>query len=162
MEQTAYKTGNPFKVLKMSNGEDVLCKVLEEYKDALVVEYPMSEDKFKEIAKSFSKLTTIDYSYSLPKEIAKLVGGYLQYQVLIVQIQTACEGLNLQQFKEIYFTGPHWNPAVEDQAVARCHRIGQKDEIDVFRFTMAAFKVGPSLDLYIQKKQGLKREMMLD
>ena len=42
MEQTAYKTGNPFKVLKMSNGEDVLCKVLEEYKDALVVEYPMS------------------------------------------------------------------------------------------------------------------------
>ena len=41
MEQTAYKTGNPFKVLKMSNGEDVLCKVLEEYKDALVVEYPM-------------------------------------------------------------------------------------------------------------------------
>ena len=42
MEQTAYKTGNPFKVLKMSNGEDVLCKVLEEYKDALVVEYPMT------------------------------------------------------------------------------------------------------------------------
>ena len=42
MEQTAYKTGNPFKVLKMSNGEDVLFKVLEEYKDALVVEYPMS------------------------------------------------------------------------------------------------------------------------
>ncbi|MBM10178.1 MAG: hypothetical protein CMF69_11545 [Magnetovibrio sp.] len=106
--------------------------------------------------------TAVDTLVMLPKEIAKLVGGYLQYQVLIVQIQTACEGLNLQQFKEIYFTGPHWNPAVEDQAVARCHRIGQKDEIDVFRFTMAAFKVGPSLDLYIQKKQGLKREMMLD
>ena len=42
MEQTAYNTGNPFKVIKMVNGEDVLCKVLEEYKDALVVEYPMS------------------------------------------------------------------------------------------------------------------------
>ena len=42
MEQTAYNTGNPFKVLKMINGEDVLCKILEEYKDALVVEYPMS------------------------------------------------------------------------------------------------------------------------
>ena len=26
----------------MVNGEDVLCKILEEYKDALVVEYPMS------------------------------------------------------------------------------------------------------------------------
>ena len=42
MEETAYKSGYPFKVLKMLNGEDVLCKVLEEYKDALVVEYPMS------------------------------------------------------------------------------------------------------------------------
>ena len=42
MEPTAYNTGNPFKVLKMVNGEDVLCKILEEYKDALVVEYPMS------------------------------------------------------------------------------------------------------------------------
>ena len=42
MEQTAYNTGNPFKVIKMVNGEDVLCKILEEYKAALVVEYPMS------------------------------------------------------------------------------------------------------------------------
>ena len=42
MEQTAYNTGNPFKVIKMVNGEGVLCKILEEYKDALVVEYPMS------------------------------------------------------------------------------------------------------------------------
>ena len=41
MEST-YVSGNPFKVIKMMNGEDVLCKVLEEYKDALVVEYPMS------------------------------------------------------------------------------------------------------------------------
>ena len=42
METTAYNTGNPFKILKMINGEDVLCKIIEEYKDALVVEYPMS------------------------------------------------------------------------------------------------------------------------
>ena len=42
MEETAYTSKNPFKVLKMMNGEDVLCKVLEEYKDALVIEYPMS------------------------------------------------------------------------------------------------------------------------
>jgi len=42
MESTAYTSKNPFKVLKMMNGEDILCKVLEEYKDALVIEYPMS------------------------------------------------------------------------------------------------------------------------
>lgn len=59
--------------------------------------------------------------------------------VLILQIQTGCEGLNLQHFSEIYFVSPHWNPAVEDQAIARCHRIGQSKETHVFRFNMAGF-----------------------
>ena len=59
---------------------------------------------------------------------------------LIIQIQTGCEGLNLQKnFSEIYFVSPHWNPSVEDQAVARCHRIGQENEVDVFHFEMEEF-----------------------
>jgi SNF2 family DNA or RNA helicase len=49
-------------------------------------------------------------------------------EVLILQIQTGCEGLNLQHFNEIYFVSPHWNPAIEDQAIARAHRIGQDKE----------------------------------
>jgi len=61
-------------------------------------------------------------------------------EVLILQIQTGCEGLNLQEnYSEIYFISPHWNPAVEEQAVARCHRIGQKKEVAVYRFEMGNF-----------------------
>jgi SNF2 family DNA or RNA helicase len=56
--------------------------------------------------------------------------------VFILQIQTACEGLNLQNFNEIYFVAPVFNPAVEDQAIARCHRIGQNKPVHVFRFYM--------------------------
>jgi SNF2 family DNA or RNA helicase len=56
--------------------------------------------------------------------------------VMVLQINTCCEGLNLQDFNEIYFVSPHWNPAVEDQAVARCHRIGQKKDVFVFSFKM--------------------------
>ena len=33
---------NPYKVLKMDSGEDVICKVTQEYKDAFIVERPMS------------------------------------------------------------------------------------------------------------------------
>ena len=62
------------------------------------------------------------------------------YDVLILQIQTGCEGLNLQQYySEIYFVSPHWNPAVEDQAIARCHRLGQQNTVYVFRFQMETF-----------------------
>ena len=63
-----------------------------------------------------------------------------KYEALILQIQTGCEGLNLQEnYSEIYFVSPHWNPAVEDQAVARCHRIGQTKQVHVRRFEMSSF-----------------------
>lgn len=61
--------------------------------------------------------------------------------IILLQIQTGCEGLNLQKkFSEVYFTTPNWNPFIEEQAIARCHRLGQKQQVDVFRFTMEGFE----------------------
>lgn len=82
-------------------------------------------------------------------------------EVLVLQIQTGCEGLNLQKgFSEVYFVSPNWNPAVEEQAVARCHRIGQTKEVQVFRFEMEGFEdEDDSLDQYIVKTQEIKREI---
>jgi len=60
--------------------------------------------------------------------------------VIILQIQTGCEGLNLQQYySEVYFVSPHWNPSVEEQAIGRCHRMGQTKQVHVYRFKMAGF-----------------------
>jgi SNF2 family DNA or RNA helicase len=90
---------------------------------------------------------------------------------LILQIQTGCEGLNLQEnYSEIYFISPHWNPAVEDQAIARCHRIGQKNTVSVFKFQMSSFiseeidenglKIDTlTIDKYVNTVQDSKREM---
>ena len=77
--------------------------------------------------------------------------------VLILQINTCCEGLNLQSFNEIYFVSPHWNPAVEDQAVARAHRIGQKKDVEVFRFYMDGAE--ESQDEFCKFRQDQKREI---
>lgn len=87
--------------------------------------------------------------------------------VMILQIQTGCEGLNLQEnYSEVYFVSPHWNPAIEDQAIARCHRIGQTKEVDVFKFIMKGFdkdeeatKNPITLEKYIQCIQNAKREI---
>jgi SNF2 family DNA or RNA helicase len=94
---------------------------------------------------------------------------------IILQIQTGCEGLNLQaNFSEIYFVSPHWNPCVEDQAVARCHRIGQTKPTYVFKFAMgmqvqaqaqaeaeAEENLKPqSLESYVNQVQTLKRNVI--
>ena len=87
--------------------------------------------------------------------------------VIILQIQTGCEGLNLQEFfSEIYFVSPHWNPAVEDQAIARCHRIGQLLDVEVFKFEMSGFGVNAdtllesaTLDKYVNQVQTVKRDI---
>ena len=100
--------------------------------------------------------------------IAQLIDPWLTPNVLIVQIQTACEGLNLQHFAEVYFTTPHWNPAVEDQAIARAHRIGQKQDVDVYRFITTFSDRDEdedgrvrqlSLDEYCAHVQDVKREV---
>jgi SNF2 family DNA or RNA helicase len=84
--------------------------------------------------------------------------------VLILQIQTGCEGVNLQDnYSEIYFVSPHWNPYVEDQAIARCHRIGQKKPVFVWRFEMTNFdscsveKKTKNLEEYVVDVQNGKR-----
>jgi len=104
------------------------------------------------------KVEFYDGRVSQAKRISVLAG---HFEVLVLQIQTGCEGLNLQKdFSEVYFISPNWNPAVEDQAVARCHRIGQTKEVQVFRFSMGEFEEDHlTLDKYITKTQDIKREI---
>lgn len=89
----------------------------------------------------------------------------IDVQAIILQIQTTSEGLNLQHYNEVYFVSPHWNPAIEDQAIARCHRIGQKKDVIVYKFIMDYFQTPQheddtssySLDMKTNLSQDLKR-----
>ena len=89
----------------------------------------------------------------------------LEPDILLVQIQSCCEGLNLQQFNNVFFSSPHWNPAVEDQAICRAHRIGQTKKVKVYKFiteikTNRINKDSPiiSLDTHCHNVQEKKRE----
>ena len=101
----------------------------------------------------------------LPPELSRHINSFLLSDVTILQIRSSCEGLNLQnKYAEVYFVGPCWNPSVENQAIARCHRIGQKKKVHVFRFYMKEFPDDDldvkNMDQYILRTQHNKIKMI--
>uniref|UniRef100_A0A6C0KPS0 Helicase n=1 Tax=viral metagenome TaxID=1070528 RepID=A0A6C0KPS0_9ZZZZ len=117
------------------------------------------------IEKGFLKQNVVTFDGRNTSSLTKMLDIFVEgTYVLIIQIQTGCEGLNLQaSFSEIYFVSPHWNPSIEDQAIARCHRIGQTKQVDVFKFKMNGFSVEEketiSLEKYVTKVQEAKRQI---
>jgi SNF2 family DNA or RNA helicase len=92
-------------------------------------------------------------------------------EVLLAQIKMCREGLNLQDnYSEVYFPSPDFNPSIEDQAIARCWRIGQTKEVHVFRYIMEPtdhtegqeHKLPEiySMDTYSASTQEYKREII--
>ena len=55
------------------------------------------------------------------------------YAVLVSQIQAGGVGLNMQAASVVVLTEPQWKPSAEEQAIARCHRMGQVRRVQVHR-----------------------------
>ena len=53
--------------------------------------------------------------------------------VLVSQIQAGGVGLNIQSASVVVLAEPQWKPSIEDQAVARLHRLGQVRPVHVHR-----------------------------
>jgi SNF2 family DNA or RNA helicase len=52
-------------------------------------------------------------------------------------ISCAAVGLDITAASRAYIMEPQWNPTVEEQALARVHRMGQTKEVTTIRFVMA-------------------------
>jgi SNF2 family DNA or RNA helicase len=53
--------------------------------------------------------------------------------VLIASLKAGGTGLNLTAADHVFLLDPWWNPAVEDQAADRAHRIGQTRPVILYR-----------------------------
>lgn len=59
-----------------------------------------------------------------------------QGSVLLMTLKTGGVGLNLVKASYVFHLEPWWNPAVENQATDRAHRIGQAKAVQVYRYLM--------------------------
>ena len=53
--------------------------------------------------------------------------------VMLISLKAGGTGLNLTAADHVFLVDPWWNPAVEDQAADRAHRIGQDKPVMVYR-----------------------------
>ncbi|KAI4702778.1 hypothetical protein J4E89_010312 [Alternaria sp. Ai002NY15] len=57
-------------------------------------------------------------------------------RVLIMTTGTGAVGLNLATANRVFIVEPQWNPSVENQAIARALRLGQKQAVLITRYVM--------------------------
>ncbi|KAL2228148.1 UNVERIFIED_CONTAM: chromatin subfamily A member 3-like 1 [Sesamum indicum] len=53
--------------------------------------------------------------------------------ILLASLKASSAGINLTAASTVYLLEPWWNPAVEEQAMDRVHRIGQKEDVKIVR-----------------------------
>lgn len=73
--------------------------------------------------------------------------------ILLVSMKASNSGLNLTAASQVIILDPFWNPYVEDQAIGRVHRIGQRRPVHVHRILVSNTVEDRILDFQDRKRQ---------
>jgi len=79
------------------------------------------------------EFTRLDGSTRDRQSVVETFQGESGAPVLLASLQAGGTGLNLTGADHVFLTDPWWNPATEDQAASRAHRIGQQRPVFVHR-----------------------------
>ena len=85
------------------------------------------------------------------REIAAFQSG--QGEVFLISLKAGGTGLNLTAADYVIHLDPWWNPAVEDQAADRVHRIGQDRPVTVYRLVTEKTVEEKIVGLHAEKRE---------
>ena len=74
-------------------------------------------------------------------------------RVFLISLKAGGTGLNLTAADYVYIVDPWWNPAVENQAIDRCYRIGQDKKVFAYRMICTNTVEEKIIDLQNKKKK---------
>ena len=89
------------------------------------------------ISKKFKREVLFLHGSQTRKEKAHIIDTFQEdddYKILVATLKTGGTGLNLTAAQNVIHYDLWWNPAVENQATDRVHRIGQENDVMVYRF----------------------------
>ncbi len=84
-----------------------------------------------------------------------------EVRVFLISLKAGGVGLNLTAADYVYIVDPWWNPAVEQQAIDRTHRIGQTKNIFAYRMICKDTIEDKILKLQ-EKKRALAKDLIAD
>ncbi len=84
-----------------------------------------------------------------------------EVRVFLISLKAGGVGLNLTAADYVYIVDPWWNPAVEQQAIDRTHRIGQTKNIFAYRMICKDTIEDKILQLQ-EKKKALAKDIISD
>ncbi len=100
---------------------------------------------------------------TMPQELRKQVVKRFQERdgppVMVLSLHAAGEGITLTAADYVFLYDRWWNPAVEDQAIARAHRISQKRPVTAY-ILEAADTVEQRLSALLAGKRALAAEIV--
>ncbi|MEJ7137002.1 SNF2-related protein [Amphibiibacter pelophylacis] len=91
--------------------------------------------------------------------IARFTQG--EVPIFLISLKAGGVGLNLPQADTVIHCDPWWNPAAEDQASDRAHRIGQTQKVMVYKL-VAAGTIEERVLALQERKAGLARGLYAD
>ena len=100
------------------------------------------------------KFSRIDGTMTAPsrqKQVELFQNG--DNKIFLISLKAGGVGLNLTAASYVFVMDPWWNPAVENQAIDRAHRIGQKNTLTVYRPIIKNSVEEKVLDLQKSKKE---------
>ena len=112
----------------------------------------------KNIAAKF-KLEDISFYYLDGSTPSKARGALVESfnndntSVFLISLKAGGTGLNLTSADVVIHFDPWWNPAVEDQATDRAHRIGQKKVVEVIKMVVENSIEEKIIELQEEKKK---------
>ena len=143
---------------KLDQLEDLLTEAAENGRRVLI--FSQFTGMLAKIQKRMQELKLKDFLLegdTPPKKRLAMVDAFNagERPFFLISLKAGGTGLNLIAADMVILVDLWWNPAVEDQAIARAHRIGQHHQVDVYRLITKG-----TIEEQIVKLQTQKRDLV--
>ena len=145
---------------------DIVENILENEQKVLIFSQykTMGDILLKAFNAKFGEIISFYHGSLSPNQRDKIVKDFqsskeVSSKILIVSLKAGGFGLNLTQGTTVIHVDRWWNPSTESQATDRAYRIGQDQNVNVYKF-VATGTIEEKIDKLLEEKRKLSRQII--